>query len=66
VDILSAGATGGAATIATVSDYVSNVAGETVECLTDENRVQAHISETLRQKFDATLNKESEWIYWDL
>lgn len=57
---------GGAATGAKVADYVSSAANETVDCLTDTDRISAHIGDSLREKFDAAVRHESHWEFWDL
>lgn len=58
--------TGGAATSAKLADYVSSASNETIDCLTDADRITAHIGEKLRAKFDASVRHESHWVYWDL
>jgi len=66
VDILSEGATGGGATAAVVASYVAGVGNKTVDCLTDTERVGETLSDMLKSRFDATIEEESHWVFWEL
>lgn len=66
VDVLSAGATNGAATIAKLADYTKSVTDNTLDCLTDTDKVTSHVKQKITEKFNSTVTSESEWIYWDL
>lgn len=58
--------TGGAATSAKLADYVSSASNEAIDCLTDTDKITAHIGQSLKAKFDASVRHESHWVYWDL
>ena len=66
IDVLSAGATGGAATIAKLADYTKSVTDNTMECLSDAEGITGHIKTELKRSFEATVKKESKWVYWNL
>ena len=66
VDILSAGSTGFAATTIALVDYTNSVANNTVECLSDSAKIEDHLRDSLKDHFKSTVNKESNWVYWDL
>jgi hypothetical protein len=60
-DVLGAG---GGASAAVIADYVASVADGTLKCLTSAQEFNTQIGETLRARFNATVTKESHWIYW--
>lgn len=64
VDVLSAGSTGGATTIATVADWANSAANATVSCLTDIGQITDYVEERLRDSFEGSVRKESHWVYW--
>jgi hypothetical protein len=66
VDVLSAGASGGSGTALALADYVNAVKERALNCLTDERQIEETFTEKLKTKFDATVEKESHWIYWEL
>lgn len=66
IDVLSAGATGGSATAAVVTAYVTGVGNKMVDCLTDTDRIQRDLGEVLLAKFNAKIEEESHWVYWEL
>lgn len=66
VDVLSAGATGGAATIAKLADYTKSVTDNTMDCLTDTERITSHVKQKITEKFKSSVSSESTWIYWDI
>jgi hypothetical protein len=59
-------ATKGGATATTLSDWVANVADEFVSCLTNVDGFTTSLGETLKSQISASIEEESEWIYWDL
>ena len=56
----------GAYSSAKVADYVSSASGEIVDCLSNSDRISDFLTEQLKEKFNATVKKESHWTYWDL
>jgi hypothetical protein len=58
--------TGGAATVANTSEWVTMVASEATNCLTESNNLEDYLGDALLKKFSAQLNHESHWRYWDL
>lgn len=62
VDVFAGG--GGTASATKLSLYVKSVAEETVDCLTDVDRLMAHFKEDLKTKFKASVKDEQHWIYW--
>ena len=65
-DILSAGATAGGATAATIAQYVDNVVNVTIECVTDVETISKFVEERLRKSFSARVEHKSEWVYFKL
>ena len=60
------GGGGGSFTAANLVAYVDHVKTEAISCLTSSARIQSYLQEYLEAKFDATVQNESHWIYWNL
>jgi hypothetical protein len=60
------GSTGGAASTANIIAYIDHVKTTALSCLTDSARIESHLQGVLRNKFNASIRKESHWEYWDL
>jgi uncharacterized membrane protein len=66
IDVLSAGTTAGSATASAVANYLYAVQDKAISCLTDTGRIQTYLQGVLRDKFNATVARESQWIFWRL
>lgn len=62
-DVYAAG--GGTYSAANAIEYATTVADETLDCLTDEANLEEILEEKIRDSFNATIERESRWIYWD-
>ncbi|RVM99751.1 hypothetical protein [Sinorhizobium meliloti] len=66
VDVLSAGTTGGSATLAAVTDYLVAVQDRAISCFTNSDKIDQLLTDKLQESFDASVRHEMHWIYWDL
>jgi hypothetical protein len=57
---------GGAVTAARLAEYVRAAGTEIMGCLTDTGRIEKHIGDQLRDRFQASVRKRSHWVYWNL
>jgi uncharacterized membrane protein len=57
---------GGSATSSTALAYIDHVANESISCLTDLDGFSKELGEILKEQFKATIENESEWVYWNL
>lgn len=64
VDYFIGGA--GSATTAALADYISNVKEKSIDCLTDQDKITFYLQDALKAKFDASVNHETNWVYWYL
>lgn len=65
-DVLSHGATKGGFTAAKLTTYAGAVADNAIDCLTDTDKVTKYVGDQLKDMFNATVHKDSKWIYWDV
>lgn len=57
---------GGSLSAANAYAYIDHVKTTAISCLTDTGRIESYLKDVLSGKFDATVQKESHWEYWDL
>ena len=48
-----------------IADYVRSAANATVDCLLDTDRITKFLGEKLKERFNASVRTETQWIYWE-
>jgi hypothetical protein len=66
VDLYSLCVTGCAATIGVVSEYTTHVVNGSVSCVEKIPEFSESVVKDFANSFSVKVNKESEWIYWDM
>jgi hypothetical protein len=56
----------GGASAANLTAYVDHVKTTSLSCLSNVSNMERYLKNALGRKFDATVQSESHWIYWDL